>query len=197
MAKKKAGKSKSTGSTNPNADVVVWTGNVRQPTTGLPNDAIVARLSNVSTVSGGATGVIIAINNLGVTNCTDWASYANEYDEFRVLGFELDYLPHYPGGNATVVHSAGFRVETHSSDALTGQTNDTLVQRSDWMPFYTGVAFKEQWKMDGTEEAQYLSTGSPGSVVLGTIYAGAFGASSTSQYGLAVGTFAVQFRGRK
>jgi hypothetical protein len=199
MSKKMKGGKKGKNSQNgPAPGTVVWNGPVRMLETGVPNDAIVARLSTVSIgVTGSSSGLVVAGNNLGVTSSSDWASFSNTYDEFRVLGFELDWLPNYPGGNNAVVHASGVRFSTHSADSYVLPNLDVCVQHADWKPFYTGVQFKQEWKMAAEEEAIFQQTSSPAGTLLGQIYAIAPSASSTIAYGQAVVTYAVQFRGRK
>jgi hypothetical protein len=196
---KNSGKSKMrTAKSGPAPGVAVYNGPVRVADTSLPNDTIVARLSYVNpNQSGGSTGLQQGCNNLGVTTTTDWASYVNLYDEYRVLGFELDWLPHFPGGNAAVVHASGVRFSTHSADTFVAPTLDVAVQHADWSPFYTGVPFKMEWKMSSLEEAAYYATGTPATAQLGALFATAPSASSTTAYGNAIVTYAVQFRGRK
>lgn len=194
----KGGKKGKNSQTGPSPAAVVYNGPVRMMETGVPNDAIVARLATVSIgVTGSANGLQTVANNLGVTASTDWASFANTYDEYRVLGFELDWLPNYPGGNASVVQASGIRFSTHSSDTYTLPNLDVCVQHADWKPFYTGTPFKQEWKMAAEEEAVFYATASPNSTLLGQIFATAPSATSTSAYGQAVVTYAVQFRGRK
>lgn len=198
MAKTKAGKKKvSEGAGGPAPDVVVWNGNVRNPKPAVPNDAIVVRLALVNGVAGGTTGVSVSTNNTVVASCPEWTQYAGLYDEYRVLGFELDWLPYYPGGNNAVVHASGLRIGTHSSDTYVNPTFSVLSSHSNWMPFYTSVSFREQWHMSSEEEGVYLNTSTSTPPLLGTLIAYAPDASSTGRYGLAVATFAVQFRGRK
>lgn len=199
MTKTKRGKQNTRNSANgPSPDAVVWNGNVRDPSASVASDAIVARLSYVGTALGGTGGIGQAVNNVTVSTVSDWAGYAATYDEYRVLGMELDYLPNYPGGNSAVVHAAGFGVTTHSTDSFVSPSVDSLVQRSNWRPFYTSVAYKEQWHMASIEEAGFVSTAQAGTApLLGTIALFAPGATTASSYGYFVGTFAVQFRGRK
>jgi len=196
---KNRGKTKNkAAASGPAPGVAVFNGPVRMPEPSRPNDTITVRMSYVNTsLTGGSGGVQVATNNLQVTTCTDWASYAATYSEYRVLGFALEYLPNYPGGNAAVVHASGIRFTDHSSDSFVQPTLDVCVQHANWLPFYTGVSFKEEWKMASLEEATFFATAVPDTVLRGQVYATAPGASSSSSYANAVITFAVQFRDRK
>lgn len=200
MTKTKTAKKKARNSAaGPSSAAVVWRGPIRTPRDGTVSDAITIRLSAVNALVGSANGVGYAANNTAVNTCTDWAGYAAVYDEYRVLGFQVDFLPHFPGGNgAGAIHGAGFSLTTHSADSFVGPSEDVLVQHADWKPFYTSAAFKEQWNMDGLEEAAFLNVASAGSPpLLGTIVFVAKTATSAVSYGWVALTYAVQFRGRK
>lgn len=196
-----AKKSKGTKASGPDPSAVKYNGAIRGGAGIMPDDTIVARLSLSNSVTGSASlGVSMGVNNIGVTSSSDWAGFAATYGEFRVLGFQLDYLPYYPGGNAAVTHAAGFRIDTHSNDTLANLTVDQMVQHADWVAIHTGEKFSAAWKMDSEEEAAFLATASPPSGttgLLGSVYAGIPGATSASTYGLAVYTYVVQFRDRK
>lgn len=200
MTKTKTAKKKTRdAAAGPSSAAVVWRGPIRAPRDGTVSDAITVRLSYVNALQGGVGGVGYAANNISVNTATDWAGYAAVYDEYRVLGFQTDFLPHFPGGNGSgVLHGAGFSLTTHSADSFVGPSEDVLVQHADWKPFYTSAAFKEQWNMDGMEEAAFLNVASAGTApLLGTIVFVAKTATSAISYGWVVTTFAVQFRGRK
>lgn len=198
---KKTGTKTGNNAKNPSPNALVYTGAIRGGAGAQPDDAITVRLSYASYISGASSGFTLAVNNLGVTTATDWLSYANTYDEFRVLGFEMDWLPYWMGGNTgpsgAVTHSAGLRFVTHSADALVNPTADQAVQHADWVPAHTGERFKSMWKMSGADEAAFQNTASPPSVLLGSIYCAFPAAAYNGTYGIQVATYLVQFRGRK
>lgn len=196
VSKRKAGKQRPPKAPAPGA--TVYSGPIRQQTQGTVDDAVVVRMSYPATVAGTTNGVQMAANNSSLTSCTDWAAYANLYDEYRVLGFSLGYYPHQDPGNSSLVHGAGFRFDTHSSETFVLPTPDVCVQHADWKIAYTGRQFVHQWKMDGIEESVFLNTASAASApLLGTINVTIPNATTASQYGIAVVTYAVQLRGRK
>jgi len=181
---------------SPGPSTVMYRGPIRGGDGAVPDDAITTRMSyNISTTGG--TSWLYAVYNTTVSSCPDWASFISTYGEFRILGFEMDYLPHYPGGNTTVVHGSGVRYITHSSDSTSGITMNSAVGHADWKPIHTGERFKAIWRMASEEESQYQSTAAPSSTILGGIAAYVPTASSTAAYGNLVITYLVQFRDRK
>lgn len=181
----------------PSEAVVTYKGPIRRGPGAIVDDMVVATLSAPNSATGGPTGVTQAINNLGVSSCTDWASYASVYDEFRVLAFCVEYLPHYPGGNSTVIHSAGTRFTTHSSETFVNPSVDAQIQHGDWVAIHSGERYKAEWRMNAQEEAVFATTTSLPSAVQGSIYSSMLNATSAVSYGLFINTWLVQFRGRK
>jgi hypothetical protein len=147
-------------------------------------------------LSGGTTGLQSSAGTASVASCSDWAGYRQNYDEFRVLGFTMDYLPHTDQGSSQLVQGSGLVISTHNATDPSPFTSlQQMVQYADWKPFYTGKSMKTEWKMSSTEEAQFASTqSSPASQ--GFIVGFVPTASSTGTYGNWILTFAVQFRGR-
>lgn len=196
MARKKSNRSR--GSRNVTPATIVYNGVVRGNGLAVPDDTITARLSFTGAVTGGSTGALYAFSTLTLPASTDWPSYANTYSEYRILGFELDYLPHYPGGNSAVIQGAGMGITIHSSEVIApGATLDQFCQHADWKSFYTSTEFNMQWKMSSVEEAVFESTASPPSVSKGSIGILAPSATTGGAYGYYVVTYLVQFRDRK
>lgn len=183
----------------PGPEVVQYRGPIRESGGSVPDDGVIVRLSLANNATGTTGGMYYATNNLGVTSASDWANMSATFDEYRVLGFELDYLPNAPEGNSTFAHSAGFKFVTHSADAYVNPSIDVCVQHADWKPVHTGDYFNCVWKMAGVEEAMFISTAAPSTQVLGSIFATFPFATtaSSSVYGIFVNTWVVQFRGRK
>lgn len=197
MVKKNGRKTKNSSGQGPSPDTVVYRGPIRGGVGSVPDDTVVARVSLNNNPVGSAGGINYSANNLGVTSCSDWASFAATYGEFRIVGFEVDYLPNYPGGNAAVVHSAGFRFATHNSDSFVTPNIDTCIQHADWVMIHTGSNFRAEWKMASEEEAGFNSTASPPTTVAGSIFVNFPYATTASVYGIFVCTWMVQFRDRK
>jgi hypothetical protein len=196
MAKTKAGKNNRESKVgNVPSDTVRYTGPIRTESKGMADDSIIVTLSAAFSVSGGVVGLQMSTGSDGVSSCNDWGRYAGLYDEYRVLGFEQRFLPHYRNGSTTVTHSAGFACSTHAATNPGPFTSIMAAVEYDWREVNTSQSFTTQWKMNSTEEAQFGVTASP--VAQGWINAFLPNATSTGSYGYCVNVFRIQFRGRK
>lgn len=196
MAKGKAGKNKNTRI--PSASAVVYRGPVRTPNQATPNDVTVARLTgSFAAVNGGPNGLQIAANTIQVKDTPDWPSFAAVYSEYRVLGMQLLFLPHFIGGSTAVVHAAGAGFSVHNADTAVLPTLQEVIQHANWKPFHTGKEYMAEWKMSSVEEADFISTTTPTNIQFGQLFATAPTATSTGSYGSVILTYAVQFRDRR
>jgi len=198
MTKKKGGKSKNTNQGMPksmSSAVVVYRGPIQSVDRGLADDGIIVTMSAQFPIAGGAVGLQLSTASSQVTGCADWAGYSAAYDEFRVLGYSMRWLPNFPDGNNSVAQSAGIVVSTHSPANPGPFTSlNQSIQYGDWTYSNTGRTFMKEWRMSSTEEAQFAPVSSP--VPQGWINAFFPAATSTGTYGIVVNTFVVQFRGR-
>lgn len=193
MTRKKTGQSKV-----PDASAMVYKGSIRAVNSGLVKDDIVATMSFAQFSGGSAVGLQNYQSASNITSCSDWSSFATTFDEYRILGFELDWIPSTDAGNASVVHSAGLAITTHSpANPFPFTAISTMAAYADWKPFNTGKPLRLEWKMQSSEEAQFVTTST-------TINQGFIGfwapyatTTASNSYGMLVVTYKVQFRGRK
>lgn len=182
----------------PRSSAIRFTGPIRNNgPTGNVEDSVVEVMSFAQFTGGSSVGLQNYQTATNVTNCADWSSFVTVYDECRVLGIELDWFPSTDAGNSTVVHSAGLAVTTHSPVNPFPFTSITSMSDYNWKPFHTGKPLKLTWKMDSTEEAQFVPTSavvSQGALGFWAPYATT---TASNSYGMIVVTFKVQFRGRK
>jgi len=182
---------------NPSQEVVVYNGPVRAPrSAGRPTDQTTVRMVYSFASSGSAVGMQLALGTGNITNCADWPRYTALYDEYRILGFEVAYLPRYGPSTAAVAESEGMVVTTHNPTNPGPFTSlAVMADYSDWKTLHSSKPFNAVWKMAAFEEAQYFAT----SVVpanSGWINVWFPYATTAAQYGNFVFTYAVQFRGR-
>lgn len=200
MAKSKAGKQSQKGNNaaGPPSSVVKYTGTIRgKGVDGTVNDAIVETMSFAQFATGSSVGLQNYQTATNISNCGDWSSFVAVYDECRILGIELDWFPNTGAGSTSVAHSAGLAVSTHSPINPFPFTSISTMSDYAWKPFHTGKPLKLVWKMDSTEEAQFVPTS-------GVVSQGALGfwapyatTTASNAYGMIVVSFKVQFRGRK
>jgi hypothetical protein len=96
MAKSKRSRRSSRNSTGLSLS---YSGPVRLSTrSGQDSKPIKVNLSYSFNMSSDGTGVLKdQIRGPGLVTSTDWASYADVYQEFRVLAMALDYMPYFNG----------------------------------------------------------------------------------------------------
>jgi len=196
MAKKN--RTKNGATSNPPPSAIVYTGSVRDASTGgIPNDAVTIHMSFINTMTGGSVGLQNYYGMVNCTNCSDWSKYAGLYDEYRVLGMQVEYWPNALDGSTQVIQSAGMSVATHSTSNPFPFTSLSVIgDYGTVQPFYTGKPCKLIWKMASTEESQFTPTASSGSQGYVGFWAPNATTTSSGAYGYALVSFAVQFRGR-
>lgn len=195
MTKKGA---KSNKASNPPPSAIVYRGAIRdQPGAGVPDDAVTVHMSFLNGMTGGSVGLQNYYGTANVTSCSDWSKYSALYDEYRVLGFQVDYWPNALDGSTQVVQSAGMWVSTHSTSNPFPFTSLSVIgDYGTVQPFYTGRPCKLVWKMASTEESQFTPTASSGSQGYVGFWAPNATTTGSGAYGYALVSFAVQFRGR-
>lgn len=197
MGKKNRAKKNSTLNTGPSESVVVYRGPLKAPASSAPNDMVTVYMSYINTLTGSSVGLQSYHTTSQVSATNDWSKYAALYDEYRVLGFEVDYWPAAGEGSTQNASASGMWVTTHSTASPWPFTNlQTMSDYGSVQPFYTYKPSKCSWKMASTEEAQFYPTGSTvsqGSLGFWAPYATT---TTSAAYGYELIRFAVQFRGR-
>jgi len=124
---------------------------------GQDSRPIKANLSYSFTVGSDGSGIASnIIRSPGLTSTSDISSYADVYQEFRVLAIELTYMPFFNGTyNSTVEQGAGAVCTVHVPLVSPPGFLNEVVQHATWSPFRTSVPFKKHWKMFGVEEATF------------------------------------------
>jgi hypothetical protein len=150
-------------------------------------------------MSSDGTGVLKdQIRGPGLVTSTDWASYADVYQEFRVLAMALDYMPYFNGTyDLNLIQGAGATNVVHIPLTSPPASLDEVVQHATWSPFRTSVPFHKEWRMFGVEESTFADVTFVTSVNHGGITFYCDGLTSASDYGRGVVTYLVEFRGRK
>jgi hypothetical protein len=148
-------------------------------------------------VTSNASGVYVFNRKPSdVTSGNDWASLASTYSEYRVLAFEVHYLPRYNQTyNASVLPGTGCIATSHVTNTPSPSVFSDVTNYDTWRPAYSGRAFKMQWRARGTEELQWVptaTTNDAGSII------GVFGdLTASTLYGRLLTVFLVEFRGRR
>lgn len=154
------------------------------------------RLVGVTSVAGTVTGVNTNYALNGVQYAQDWSSFANLYDEFRVLGIRVHYRPrnrytavshfitwYYDNDNITLTPSSDAQAVSYANSKFTSSADSTS---------YDGIF---SITPDGPE--QWWPCGSPSSQL------GMIGCFSTVSFGgsITIGDieqeYICEFRGRR
>jgi hypothetical protein len=184
---------------NNRAEQLSYSGPVRLPTAdGLDAKITRVNLSTTYTLASDSAGGISAVAATSdVTTTGDWSSYVNLYQEYRVVGIELRYVPNYNGTyTSTVVVTTGVTASFHVPFLGTSPNIDTVVQNATWKPWRSSTSSITHWKMRGSEEAQFTQVGAT-PANHGYIELFAPGATVSTLYGRVIVTFLVDYRGRR
>lgn len=174
-----------------------YRGPIRFSTGGLDSRVTRANLDLAIAGDSNASGQIIAVfSSSDVTSCTDWSSFSNVYQEYRVVAMQLRWLPRF---NATYTSSAtpgtGAGAVWHIPTVPTPASVDDIVQNANYHTWNTGGSLAMTFRARGTEEMAWISTGFTSSH--GGFSAFANGCTPSNGYGRWFLTFTVEFRGRK
>jgi hypothetical protein len=198
QGKTKAGSGKQMGrdKSNPSSAVVVYRGPIHTSKP-LASDTATVRLAVNFNVTGSSVGYSGYAGTGGVTGSADWSRFAGIYDECRIMGMEMQYVPN--AINCTqVVQSAGFTNVTNNPTNPGPFTSlSQVIGYEDWRASNSGQPFRRVWRMSSTEEAQFVSTSStPASQGWINIWFPNATTTGSAAYGFIIVTYVVQFRGR-
>jgi len=196
---RKSSKRAQTARANPPVSAVNYRGPVTTSLDRLQDSSIVRVLCYQGNIGSSVGGIISLYLNNSPLASTDFPSYANLYEEYRVLAAELIYQPYYQNYSST--GSAGQNQSALaygiSRDVTTGPPGSFAAVMS--LPSSHMVSSQDHWsitgKMDGTAEALFVATSSPAPSFGFVIYASALSASIN--YSFYVMRLRVQFRSPK
>jgi hypothetical protein len=158
-----------------------------------------------STSSGGTFTLSTVFHISDVLSASTWASYAALYQEFRIVGMKLLFIPKFQ--NATSLPASGTQAVTSSPIYLAGYhgngtalgTEDAAANHSPVKMVSVNQPVSAEVRMMETDEAVWLGTSvSSGLPMFGvkTFLTGNTGTSDAFDWGTTIQVFAVQFRGR-
>jgi len=192
-------------SSSSSAGKLMYTGPIMLPKTILQEDVHCENLFFEGTLTSSSTGVINNFYTNDPTNCLEWTTWVLLYEEFRVLAFELEYFPSNRYSKTTTVCIPGVGVvDKTGSGALSSLSNgfshgscrvlsleDPWTSRRD---FAGNKAPSFTWRMSSAEEALFTNTST--TLSNGAIKLFFANLSNSTQYGIILLRFLVQFRGR-
>ncbi len=179
---------------------MVYRGPIRLPTSdGLDQRVVRQNLSITQELASNASGVITGyVTGNDVSASADFASFEDVYQEFRILGLEMRWIPYYNGSyNATRTPSAGAAAVIHVPTTAAPTTMGEVTDYPTWKPFKSSSQLVLHWKMRGVEEAPFISTSTPSGANHGGLIWYLPGLTASQPYGRVVYTWLVEFRGRR
>lgn len=189
------------------ATTMIYRGPIWTPGTAANRDIVTTQMVYQNNVFSNAAGICAAVFDQTMTGLLNWATYAALYDEYRVLGCQLEYYPANRYSKAVVVCTPGVGVvDRDSNGALTSLAQgfgyascrvlsledpwtDTRTYRGSSLPVIS-------FRMDGVNDATWITTAAPIAATKPAIKLYFTGLTASTTYGLGVQRMAVQFRGR-
>lgn len=131
-----------------------------------------------------------------VTSAADWGGLQGIFNEYRVVAFEVKYLPYADGAyNATIKPASGAMATSHITGESAPSGADVVCQYDTWSPWYSYREKTVSWRARTVEELQWISTSTSNDT--GAVIGSVGDLTASTVYGRFVVTFVVEFRGRR
>lgn len=189
-------KKKSQNNINPKENVVVYKGPLTLPLGSQEREMIttVLHYGPTALISSGA-GLISVVVSDDPAGFVDWSHLSAVYDEYRVLGFTVNYMPlnRYNTATTTIVGPIYTVIDRDDGTALT--TEAQALEYESVKQVYLGKPWKREIRsMTSIEDATFITTATTVPRNWFKIVGSAM--SNTITYGRYYITALVQFRGR-
>lgn len=198
---------KSSSLTGPSPSAIKYSGPLKPPSVG--KDRVVARLTTIGALNTtSVAGVFLSslvFPASGVTATTDWTDYVALYQEFRVLGMSITFVPKFSKAwnestavvAATILSPQIFAPYHGDASALT--TLDAAINHARHQMAPIDKNLSAEVRMDESDEAQWFSTtsGTTGTEGIKTFFSGSLtAAAAVINWGYYIISFTAQFRSR-
>jgi len=198
------GKGKSLSREGPSETALSYRGPIWDRRFRENRNMVVVDLLAQGSLSSSAGGII---NNVFTSSSITWptfSTWAGLYDEFRVLGMQLEFYPSNRYSKATTICNPGYGVVDHAdttvltsyAQAATYASARILSLEDPWSDRreYRGSSVPSLViRMDGVEEAQWLPVASTAALLAIKLYFN--GLTASTVYGMFILRGLVQFRG--
>jgi len=183
-------------STNAASDARPYTGKIRINDPASDLFTIKSNFTYEQSLTTSAGGdVAFRLRTSDVTNSEGWDDMSASYQEFRVLGFQVMWVPKYNQTyNASVIPGAGAHATTHVTGVATPDDIGDVVKYDTFRVCYSGRPFTATWRARGFEELQWVSTSVANDS--GGIIGYLNGMTASTLYGRLITVYLVEFRGR-
>jgi hypothetical protein len=183
-------------STNPPSSAIVYNGPIIKKSDRQQNDVEDVLLKFTGVVTSTAGGVIDTNygNDPASYSISDWTNLAALFDEYRVLGFQVEFYPNNRYSKTTVNCTPAIVLIDRISSATLGSYQAAIDHES-----AKKVSWEDPWvevaKMTSIDEAAFISTASTSPNTWIKFYSS--GLSVSTEYGRMFVYLRIQMRGRK
>lgn len=151
---------------------------------------VLVEYASLTTTGAGLYNGVVTDNP---ASCAAWSNLAAVYDTYRILCFEVEYVPNYSSLPSTILGGImGFLVDHDSVGAITTYNTAALYESFKTNP--VDRRLKIRYDMSGSGEDVFINTASP--VATGSIKTIFVGGSVATTYGAFFIRYRVQFKGR-
>lgn len=176
------------------AQKLVYTGPIRPLSENEQLTTKTVFMSSTGFISSSAAGKILSVFSNDPSTTVDWTSFANSFHEYRVLGIRLEYFPNNRYSKTTTTCRPVISIVDRTSDVTALSSYGVAVAHESAHK----VSLEDPWfreaKMSGSEEAVFAPTTLP--TITNAIKLYADGLTVSTEYGMYVLYYLVQFRGR-
>jgi hypothetical protein len=191
----------------PKSDAIAYRGPIWAPSAPGNADLITTNLIYGVTLSSTAAGLITTTFDQSMTGLTGWANFSALYDEYRVLGCQVEFFPSNRYSKTATFCAPGFAVVDRDSngalvsaaEALGYSSCRIMTLEDPWTDSkeYRGSSIPSlSWRMDSVLDAQFVTTAAPSGATKPTIKLYFSGLSASTAYGFVIQRVLVQFRGK-
>jgi len=174
------------------ARTVVYKGPIRVKGASNETDTHSIVLTEEFSLTSSAGGVIALVQPDNPNATANWSNFVNCFDEYRVLAFELWYMPNNRYSKSVTVTTPILMVIDHDS-ATALSSYSQAAQYASVRQFALDDPFKMVARMADVSEASFLNTTAPAARFW--IKAYSTGLTVSTSYGVVIVSYKVQFRG--
>jgi hypothetical protein len=192
----KLNKSKNGGSgiENPPPQALSYVGPIQSAAEKNETSCISVCITNSADFTSNGLGIIDLVVQDNPAGSPDWSSWSSIYDEYRVLGWEVSFIPNNQYSKVSTVCQPLLGVIDRADGAPLGAYTVAVQYGS-----VKNLSLENPWRIvtklaGSTEEAQFSRTGAPSTKTYIKFYS--TGLTTSSTYGLYVVRRRVQFRAR-
>jgi len=175
------------------SSVTHYTGKIKYPCDDEQQDLHTMEFGEAVPLNSDTSGLISNVYGCAPNGTSDWNSLASVFEEYRVLGFQVEYFPNnrYSKSAVICVPLLGCVDRQSATSILTYAAMMTHAS-------HKRLSLEDPWvivaKMDNAEEAVFQSTSGPADLYW--IKFVSVGNTTSTTYGQLFITYRVQFRGR-